>query len=43
MVCQLTPDKITLTKESWSVPDTMSFGNDVVVPVKAGVSKLNGK
>ena len=28
-------DKITLTKEEWLVPETMSFGNDVVVPVKA--------
>ena len=28
-------DKITLTKEEWLVPETMSFGSDVVVPVKA--------
>ncbi|PSW21126.1 dihydroorotase [Photobacterium sanctipauli] len=29
-------DTITLTKESWPVPETMSFGNDVVVPIRAG-------
>ncbi|MGR5061586.1 dihydroorotase [Photobacterium sp. DNB22_13_2] len=29
-------DTITLTKESWAVPETMSFGNDVVVPILAG-------
>ncbi|MGF1700737.1 dihydroorotase [Photobacterium makurazakiensis] len=29
-------DTITLSKESWSVPETMSFGNDVVVPIRAG-------
>ncbi|MBU2871359.1 dihydroorotase [Colwellia sp. E2M01] len=28
-------DKITLVKKSWSVPATMSFGDDVVVPVRA--------
>ena len=28
-------DTITLTKESWSVPPTLSFGNDVVVPIRA--------
>ncbi|MBU2894978.1 dihydroorotase [Colwellia sp. D2M02] len=28
-------DKITLVKKSWSVPETMSFGSDVVVPVRA--------
>ncbi|WP_076420752.1 dihydroorotase [Colwellia sp. UCD-KL20] len=28
-------DKITLTKKEWDVPSTMSFGDDVVVPVKA--------
>ncbi|MCQ1057331.1 dihydroorotase [Photobacterium sp. DNB23_23_1] len=29
-------DTITLTKENWAVPETMSFGNDVVVPIRAG-------
>lgn len=29
-------DTITLAKEEWSVPETMSFGNDVVVPIRAG-------
>jgi dihydroorotase len=29
-------DKITLTKESWKVPETMTFGDDVVVPIRAG-------
>ncbi|MBU2926013.1 dihydroorotase [Colwellia sp. 1_MG-2023] len=28
-------DKITLVKKSWKVPATMSFGDDVVVPVRA--------
>lgn len=28
-------DKITLVKKSWTVSETMSFGNDVVVPVRA--------
>ena len=28
-------DKITLVKKSWEVAETMSFGNDVVVPVRA--------
>lgn len=28
-------DKITLTKEAWSVPATLEFGNDVVVPIRA--------
>ncbi|GHA37686.1 dihydroorotase [Photobacterium aphoticum] len=29
-------DTITLTKENWSVPETMAFGQDVVVPIRAG-------
>lgn len=29
-------DTITLEKSSWDVPATMDFGNDVVVPIKAG-------
>ncbi len=29
-------DTITLIKEEWSVPATLSFGNDVVVPIRAG-------
>ena len=28
-------DKITLTKKSWQVPSTMTFGNDVVVPIRS--------
>lgn len=28
-------DTITLVKESWDVPATMPFGNDVVVPIRA--------
>jgi dihydroorotase len=27
-------DKITLVKKSWQVPATLSFGNDVVVPIR---------
>lgn len=27
-------DKITLIKKTWQVPATMSFGNDVVVPIR---------
>ncbi|WP_120511142.1 dihydroorotase [Photobacterium salinisoli] len=29
-------DTITLTKQSWAVPDTMQFGADQVVPIRAG-------
>ena len=29
-------DTITLSKENWAVPETMAFGNDVVVPIRAG-------
>ncbi|MGF1714294.1 dihydroorotase [Photobacterium chitinilyticum] len=29
-------DTITLVKESWTVPETMAFGGDVVVPIRAG-------
>ncbi|WP_371185077.1 dihydroorotase [Thalassotalea maritima] len=29
-------ETITLVKESWDVPQTMPFGGDVVVPIKAG-------
>ena len=28
-------DKITLVKKSWSVPATLTFGTDVVVPIRA--------
>lgn len=28
-------DKITLVKQAWSVPATMAFGGDVVVPIRA--------
>ncbi|MCC4798866.1 dihydroorotase [Enterovibrio norvegicus] len=31
-------DTVTLTKEEWSVADTMPFGSDVVVPIRAGES-----
>ncbi|PMH43180.1 dihydroorotase [Vibrio sp. 10N.286.49.B3] len=29
-------DSVTLTKEAWSVADTMPFGQDIVVPIRAG-------
>lgn len=29
-------DTITLAKENWTVPETMAFGSDVVVPIRAG-------
>lgn len=29
-------DTITLTKQAWDVPETMAFGDDVVVPIRAG-------
>jgi dihydroorotase len=29
-------DHITLTKESWQVPDSYAFGDSIVVPVRAG-------
>lgn len=29
-------DTITLVKENWTVPETMAFGSDVVVPIRAG-------
>lgn len=29
-------DTITLVKEDWTVPETMAFGGDNVVPIKAG-------
>ncbi|MFD2166753.1 dihydroorotase [Thalassotalea euphylliae] len=29
-------DSITIEKANWDVPETMAFGNDVVVPIKAG-------
>ncbi|WP_394174452.1 dihydroorotase [Thalassotalea litorea] len=29
-------DTITLVKASWSVPETMPFGDDTVVPIRAG-------
>lgn len=29
-------DSITLVKESWSVPETYAFGDNVVVPIRAG-------
>ena len=33
-------DKITLVKKTWHVPATMTFGNDVVVPIRAGEDVL---
>lgn len=38
-------DTITLRKESWTVPDNYAFGDDVVVPLRAGETigwKLQG-
>lgn len=29
-------DTVTLTKEEWAVPETMPFGSDIVVPIRAG-------
>lgn len=29
-------DTVTLTKQAWTVPTTMPFGSDIVVPIKAG-------
>lgn len=31
-------DTVTLTKQAWSVPNTMPFGNNMVVPIRAGES-----
>lgn len=31
-------DKITLVRKSWQVPATLTFGNDVVVPIRSGDS-----
>lgn len=31
-------DTVTLTKEEWPVPQTMPFGSDVIVPIRAGES-----
>ncbi len=33
-------DKITIIKKSWKVPATMTFGDDVVVPIRAGEEVL---
>lgn len=33
-------DTVTLTKESWNVPESMPFGQDTVVPIRAGESIL---
>ena len=35
-------DTITLQKESWEVPKSMTFGNDVLKPIKAG-EEINWK
>ena len=29
-------DTVTLTKEEWHVPESMPFGNDIVIPIRAG-------
>lgn len=29
-------DQITLVKESWIVPETIPYGDDVLVPLRAG-------
>lgn len=31
-------DTVTLTKQAWPVPNTMPFGNNMVVPIRAGES-----
>ncbi|EKO3564722.1 dihydroorotase [Vibrio metschnikovii] len=31
-------DTVTLTKQAWSVPNTMPFGNNMVVPIRASES-----
>lgn len=31
-------ESITLVKESWDVPESLSFGNDVVIPIRASES-----
>ncbi|MDC0611434.1 dihydroorotase [Vibrio sp.] len=33
-------DTVTLVKESWTVPSSMPFGKDIVVPIKAGEDVL---
>lgn len=33
---EVNSDKITLKREKWTVPDTYQFGDDVVVPLRAG-------
>jgi len=30
------PDKITLRKSAWAAPDSIAFGNDALVPLRAG-------
>ncbi|NIY84921.1 dihydroorotase [Vibrio hepatarius] len=30
------PDTVTLTKQEWQVADSMPFGSDIVVPIRAG-------
>ncbi len=32
----LNPDKITLVKEPWQIPQHYQFGNDTLIPLKAG-------
>ena len=30
------PDTVTLVRQEWRVPETMGFGEDVLVPLRAG-------
>jgi dihydroorotase len=30
------PDKVTLVRQDWRVPETLAFGDDVLVPLRAG-------
>ena len=32
----LNPDKVTLVRQEWKVPETLQFGDDVLVPLRAG-------
>jgi len=32
----LNPDKVTLVRQDWKVPETLQFGDDVLVPLRAG-------
>jgi len=32
----LNPDKVTLVRQDWQVPETVAFGDDLLVPLRAG-------